>query len=294
MDDSDELEEFLDLFRQVSPPTSILPEISTEDPLETFLPEPPPAVVECAVPTSDIGESDLSVHDPLEGVVAHKELLLGSARRLLTQGPFSLVGLVDRPFSGDGVSVLYYHGDLQLYAPIRSPGATCPIYIGKSAQPGRHQGSTTHLNGACNMHHRLTVEHCRSIEQAQLGLENFTFRFLLLPPMWVDFVEQSLIELFHPLWNVVRGFGSRSCRTRKCELFTASAWDTLHPGRKGAGIQVRSLEDTERVVLETLPSCVRTYQAAMQQIEEHPHSPTMGVKGSMERALSTRPVVFRT
>ncbi len=227
---------------------------------EAERPQPP---IECTVPTVRVAPTDLEQFQPLgpDTTKLEMRLRLNIARQLLLRGPYALVDLHSNPFPGDGVYALYYHGDFPLYADLKSPGATCPIYVGKSAQPGRASGNGQ--DRARNMHHRLTVEHLRSIQQViNLEPESFTFRFVMLPNSWVDFAEYSLFDLFQPAWNtIMRGFGSRNCDPdTRGRASTASPWDTLHPGRVGAGQLPRPKEDVEGAFLKGLPACLRAYQ----------------------------------
>lgn len=262
----DELDDFLSIFEQPEPTTPKLPDCSTDDPLESYLPEPPPAVAECLVPTCGIDAAALRPYAPFGiGDERKQELLIDLAGQLLQRGPFSLVDLVEQfPFDGDGVYTLYYHGDLPIYGPVKSLGSTYPIYVGKSARPGRRQGNVA--SGSTNLYHRLVHDHCKSLNQVGLGLEDFSFRFLLTPTLWVDLVEEGLIDLLQPLWNVVlTGFGARyySNDQRRNPLDYASAWDTLHPGRMGAGVNPRPGLDVPQLVDDGLPGCLRAYREAM-------------------------------
>jgi hypothetical protein len=250
-----------------SPPTLVVHEdLHFGDDFEAF-PLPTP-IVECSVPTRAYEASDLEPFDPL-GLTpeARREMTLNLAKRLLNSGPFPLVNLAHRPFPGEGVYALFYHGDLSFYAPLRSPGATCPIYIGKSAREGRRQGGGGEAGQS--LHTRLTKEHARGLGQT-LGLEHFTFRFVLTPAMLVDLAEHTLIELFQPLWcSFLPGFGARhhAKDNRRNGRELASPWDSLHPGRPGAGTEPRPLSDILTLVEQSLPQALAAYHQAMDALQ---------------------------
>lgn len=216
----------------------------------------------CPVPTVLVTDRSLATFHPLgeEVNVAGVQAKLG--HQLLANGPFSLVDLPSANIPGNGVYALYYHGDFPLYEKVCSPGALCPIYVGKSAQSGRTTGDKK--TGSRNLQTRLTMEHLKSIGQTDLGPENFTYRFIILRDEWVDLAEYSLIELFQPLWNtVVRGFGSRHYHKDYSRKPIDSHWDTLHPGRLGAGARKRSFDDTVAEIAPQMDGVVQAYQDAM-------------------------------
>jgi len=234
-------------------PKPITPE-GDDSPLDCL--PPAPVVVEkleCPAPTRAFQESDLTPYDPMGDVVRTK-LILAHARRLLNVGPFPLHEPPVRPFQGIGVYALFYHGDFDLYQPLRSPGSTCPIYIGKA--DGR----------ADALHDRIYYQHGgRSLTQTGLGPENFTARFLILPHTLLD-IERALHDLFNPLWNVGHfGFGSRhhNLDNRRNGNERASLWDTLHPGRTGAGRNPRDLNAARAEVERLIPNCLRAWQQTM-------------------------------
>ena len=125
-------------------------------------------------------------------------------------------------FTGSGVYLLYYFGDLPLYADLP---ASRLIYAGKST----HSVST-----------RITA-HTRSIKQVEayadehgevgLKLADFKFRHLLLVPKWEGVAEDLFIERFAPWWTQkgFLGFGNDGSQRVK-----VNEWDHHHPGRPRA------------------------------------------------------------
>lgn len=267
----DDLSSFLDAFprlrSRISAPSAVLfPE--PDDCVEDCVPSALPALPECRVPTLELGAEHCEPFFPhgnaAEDAQFRAQFRANLIRRLLTQGPFSLVGLPNVNLRCHGVYALYYHGELAIYEPIRSPASTCPVYIGESSYYQETASSR-------NLYTRL-MEHRQSLDQAGLGVENFTYRFVGMPVEWADFAESILIRSFRPLWNVsLIGFGNRSCRTdnRLSESTSVSKWDTLHAGRKATGRRTRDLEQIEEMIKRDLPSCVRAYHETLRFLTEH-------------------------
>lgn len=187
----------------------------------SFLPPPepeplPPPLIECPVATVHVTDEHQKPFVLFTGDETRR-LRMSVIREILRRGPFPLSSLPYYAFNGDGVYALYYHGSFVDYLPIRSLGATLPIYAGKAAQASRPDGTYA----------RLTA-HFNEIERARLGVENFTFRFVILPTDWVEFAERTLHEAFLPVWNYsLKGFGRG---TRKgMEDQTTSMFHTYHP-----------------------------------------------------------------
>jgi len=249
--DDGELEDFLSFLNQPrqAPPLPILAECSTEDPLEAYLAAPIESLAENVVPTEPLP----LVGEPftlLEGV---QEVALRLARELLQTGPFSFHDL--EPFDGDGIYAIYYQGDLLIYASIRSLGSSCPLYLGKSARRTTDRSISERL--------RL---HSVSLQQAGLGLENFTFRFVRLPSELVEFAEYNLLSLYRPLWNdALKGFGSNPGHEGTSRKYhRVSAWDTFHPGRATeARILSRDRDSIKDRVQRSLPECRMAYERVM-------------------------------
>jgi hypothetical protein len=184
-----------------------------------------------------------------------EKLELNLLTQLLSRGPFSLDALKhSRPFQGQGFYALFYQGSLEVYFPIRSPASLCPIYVGKSEQNGKRKGARTENPYA--VFKRLS-EHARSISKTTtLAPQDFTFRFVLLPPQWVSFAESTAIQFFQPLWNVaLDGFGNHATGSRRQNQFS-SEWDTYHPGRSGMG-EPRPVNEIQTKLDLWLPHCAR-------------------------------------
>lgn len=231
-----------------------------------FLHPPPPN--ECRVPTVPFTTADLQTFHPERDPEfnARPELVL--AKELLRHGPFSFDELMKHTFPGEGVYAIYYHGDMLDYAPLKSDGSTCSLYIGKAHLP-RKKGKEN-VPQLC----RRIRFHRKSLLQANLGLENFTFRFLLLPRDRVIGAEESLITLFCPFWNqpYLHGIGSRLCdvdtRAKK-----ATPWDARHSNRVGTvGKGIPSQEKVEEIFAR-MPECQRAYWEAMKHIGPLPRTP---------------------
>lgn len=161
----------------------------------------------------------MRTYDPL----TIEELGRNAARALMA---YPSAPLPPAAFTGVGVYTIHYQGDFNAYAGL---GET-PIYVGKADS-----------QGAQVLHNRLT-QHTRSIDQAaNLLLEDFDCRWLVLAPVWVGMTEQILIDQYRPVWNLaITGFGNHDPgRGRRAQR--RSEWDTLHPGRPWAA----SLQDID-------------------------------------------------
>lgn len=218
----------------------------------------PQPLAECAVPTVQVTTAHLDRFQPFEWDDSMEaRLRLDLVRQLLQRGPFSFVDLENRSFDGEGIYAIYYHGDLPIYLPVRSPGATCPIYLGK-------RGSQTEQVGGISLHKRL-LEHRSSLLQVGLDPDtSFTFRFLCLPPAWIEFAETSLIhEVFRPPWNLgLRGFGNHTTGKNRNQI--TSPWDTYHPGRRGVGAKnTRTIAEVEEDLRRAIGACTNAYRDVM-------------------------------
>lgn len=172
--------------------------------------------------------------------------------RILENGPYTFLDSAALTFNGNGVYAVYYQGELDIYRPIRSLGSTCPIYIGKACQTSISNGLSVRLR-----------EHLTSLERTNLGVENFTFRFTVLPDNYVEFAEANLIALFQPLWNgYLRGFGERegSRQTSRRAEQLISRWDTLHAGRVTGSGRRRDRETVESETQEHVRRCRARYE----------------------------------
>jgi hypothetical protein len=177
-------------------------------------------------------------YNPLD----YENLTINLVRELMSRGPFALP--LDRAFSGPGVYALFYDGDFAPYAPVRSPAADQPIYVGKAVPPGSRKGGKG-VGEAKSLHARL-AEHAQSISAAaNLRVADFRCRYLIVIPLWITMAERFLIEHYRPIWNVcIEGFGAHDPGRGRYEG-EASWWDTLHPGRPWAA-RLRQNKTPER------------------------------------------------
>ena len=141
---------------------------------------------------------------------------------------------------GAGVYALYYTGAFPEYAEIAGRNTSgrwdLPIYVGKAIPPGGRTGGLEQAARALGALRDRLRRHAVSIEQAiNLELSDFYFRFLVIDDVWIPLGESMLIDSFRPLWNTtLSGFGSNPTGGRRSTQ-ASSRWDTLHPGRAGAG-----------------------------------------------------------
>lgn len=231
-----------------------------EEFIQFFSPEllrTPEPIIECRVVTAPIPRVASEEFAVLtNGEVSQATIRL--AARLLQNGPYSFIDLPS--FEGNGVYAIYYHGDTPLYGPLRSPGSTCPVYIGKGAQRESTQGIL-----ARNRFHTKTIQH------TQLGVENFTFRFVCLPLNLIEFAEYNLIEAYRPIWNRIQGFGKRFGAGQPSDRpeQLVSRWDTLHSGRPTMSGRSRELQEVEDEVRAAIPSILDDYHTMMKLIADY-------------------------
>lgn len=171
-----------------------------------------------------------------------KRHLAESIQRQFLQGPIlPLEDDVARyTAKGAGVYALYYTGDFAEYAEIARRNVdgrwSLPIYVGKAIPPGGRVGGMSQASNAVGALRDRLRRHAQSIEQASnLHLRDFGFRSLVVDDIWIPLGENMLIESFRPLWNTnLSGFGSNPTGGPRATQ-AGSRWDTLHPGRSGAG-----------------------------------------------------------
>ena len=174
-------------------------------------------------------------YDPLD----YRNLTVSLVRELMGRSPARLP-LATR-FGGPGVYALFYDGDFKPYATLRSPDATRPMYVGKAVPPGARKGATPADHSAPTLYNRIR-QHTGSLEAAaNLCVEDFTCRYLVVVPLWITMAERFLIEHYQPCWNVsIEGFGLHDPGKGRLQGLRPW-WDTLHPGRPWAArLQPRS------------------------------------------------------
>ena len=127
---------------------------------------------------------------------------------------------------------LFYTGDLEPYALIRSRDAALPIYVGKAEPPGGRTGVARQSSRPTRALFLRLREHANSIRAAQnLKLEDILCRFLVVTPLWITMAERFLIEHYRPVWNLcLDGFGIHDPGSGRHQG-EISWWDALHPGR---------------------------------------------------------------
>ncbi|MDM9645561.1 Eco29kI family restriction endonuclease [Rhizobium sp. S163] len=138
---------------------------------------------------------------------------------------------------GAGVYVIYYVGDFPPYQQISAKNKegmfSQPIYVGKAIpKGGRKGGISTDASKGKALADRLG-QHAASVEQAaNLALDDFLVRYLVVDDIWIPLGENMLIETFKPVWNrAIDGFGNKDPGRRRATQYK-SPWDVLHPGRK--------------------------------------------------------------
>lgn len=268
--DFDSPEEFLNLSQLLSnhKPRELRADEATCDPdsfADAHYPKPLAPIIECPVMTVKPTLPDFELFSPV-GYDAERErkLSLRIVHRLLASGPFSFVSLPDVLIPGNGVYAIYYHGPIvgrtALYEPLVSPGATLPIYIGKTSGDGLQ---------------RRLKQHYDSLVQTGLGIENFTFRFIVLNKGWVEHAEVILVDTYDALWNgYLTGFGNRNSGKQSVNRNdqTASAWDTWHPGRVVASghEKMQSLGEIEFSIRKGIVACRAAYSRIATQLQIDP------------------------
>jgi hypothetical protein len=180
------------------------------------------------------------------------------ANKLIVQEQVALSELSERPFYGSGVYAIYYHGDFDAYPSLVDTNT--PIYTGKADPASRD--ATAPADQGTRLWTRLK-EHAESINDANnIGIADFSCRYLVVATGWQVAAEAHLIALFKPIWNkemkICQGLGKHgdASETRdNCR----SAWDTLHPGREWAN----DAKPNRRSVAEIKSDIVKHFQ-------EHP------------------------
>lgn len=187
-----------------------------------------------------------------------------SISRALDEQPVVPLKEVPR-FNGAGVYALYYSGDFPAYRDLAQANRDRPgswaIYIGKAEAESHRKGDPDQqsvLDGP-KLFKRIQ-NHKKSIESASnLEVEDFTLRYLVVAPTWVQLAEIIAIRLHHPVWNsLVDGFGNHDPgKGRRNGM--RPRWDTLHPGRTWAA-QLRERPESATAVENELVNYLSTYK----------------------------------
>ena len=137
-------------------------------------------------------------------------------------------------FIGAGIYAIYYIGELPCYQPLaaanRGGKFALPIYVGKAVPKGARMGGGAGEAGK-DLHKRLK-EHAESVNAAaNLELDAFYCRYLVVEDIWIPLGESLLIAKFAPVWNsIVTGFGNHNPGSGR-HAGARPLWDQLHPGR---------------------------------------------------------------
>jgi len=134
-----------------------------------------------------------------------------------------------------------------------------PIYVGKVDPADR--SATTTIGQQQRLWQRLSNEHARSIKSAEnLGVADFTCRYLVVVSAWQATAEPHLINAFKPVWNekVCDGFGKHGDNA-ETRANRRSSWDELHPGRRWAGSGNRPNLRAAKVILSDIAKHFEKY-----------------------------------
>jgi hypothetical protein len=177
------------------------------------------------------------------------------------------------PFYGSGVYAIYYLGSELAYQPISR--TEHPIYVGVASPKNKH--ARTPVEQETKLFSRLQ-EHARSISNAaNLSVDDFDCRRLVVATGWEGAAETHLINLFKPVWNrevrVCYGIGKHgdAATTR---VNRRSPWDTMHPGRGWARAtreDQRSKTEIEGKIASHLanhPPCKTTEEILLHLLED--------------------------
>lgn len=173
-------------------------------------------------------------YNPLE-----KENLGKSVAESLLNSPAHALGDL-KSFAGAGIYAIYYTGKFDPYGPIarlnQDPeDLQLPIYIGKAIPSGGRKGVIDpEISAKGRKLHERLKKHAASIEAvANLKIDDFYCRYLVVDDVWIPLGESLLIQHFRPLWNVVvEGFGNNDPGGNR--KGARPSWDVLHVGRPWA------------------------------------------------------------
>lgn len=162
-------------------------------------------------------------------------------------------------FDGAGVYALYYSGDHEAYEPIaeanREEPGSWAIYIGKAEAENARKGDPDQRNvlEGPKLWNRIVKNHARSIRQASnLDTADFSVRYLVVAPAWIQLAEIISIRMHKPVWNaIVDGFGNHDPGSGRKDMLRPR-WDTLHPGRTWAPKLKQRSETAEEIATDIL------------------------------------------
>lgn len=156
---------------------------------------------------------------------------------LLARDVHPLGGL--SPFDGAGIYAIYYAGSFPAYAAIarenREGRYAWPIYVGKAIPAGARKGGIGLDEKPGRVLFQRLKEHAKSIDAvANLDIQDFGCRFLVVDDIWIPLGESLLIAKSAPIWNtLIDGFGNRDPGGGR-HAGLRPRWDVLHPGRAWA------------------------------------------------------------
>jgi hypothetical protein len=139
-------------------------------------------------------------------------------------------------FNGAGIYAIYYTGSFPAYSSIadqnRDGAFQAPIYVGKAVPAGSRKGASLTSDATTLALCSRLKEHADSVKAAaNLGIEDFHCRFLVVDDIWIPLGESLLIAKFSPLWNsLIDGFGNHDPGKGRHNGMRPR-WDVLHPGR---------------------------------------------------------------
>lgn len=144
----------------------------------------------------------------------------------------------EHAFAGSGIYAIYYCGDVPPYESMPEFNDPAegrleqPIYVGKAVPKGSRKGGVQFDAGRERSIYNRLREHSRSITAvSKLDIADFSVRFLVVAPVWIQLAERLIILECQPVWNaVVDGFGNHDPGRGRYDQ-EVSRWDALHPGR---------------------------------------------------------------
>jgi len=195
------------------------------------------------------------VKHPLGGQAAQKRMQLEFIASFLTpaSGPFPIIPEFEYRFDRVGVYAIYYIGNLPIYQSIRSVGATLPIYVGSTI---------TDLLRRIN-------DHLNSLNESTLDPQDFVWRFWPTERVLAKFLEDTLLDYFHPVWNFgLRGFGNHMLGSKR-QNQTLANFDAFHrpqgPAGKISRVSTQTLTEREmKALCDEIIVSRRTYEQTME------------------------------
>lgn len=176
---------------------------------------------------------EIKPYNPLD-----KVNLGGSVADAMLQSEVRPLGELES-FDGAGIYAIYYVGDFEAYALLTENNGkdafSIPIYVGKAVPPGARKGNFGLDSSPGQALYKRLREHAESIDAvANLKIEDFFCRFLVVDDIWIPLGESLLIAKFSPIWNkLIDGFGNHDPGKGRYGG-ARPKWDTLHPGREWA------------------------------------------------------------